>query len=210
MVPAEPASCVFSRSLRIWPLMSGWVYSQDREIPAAWATPANVTGVPARSSSRSAWTAFARVSSCRRAAASERGSGRTGCCPPAVPAAGFEGGDDLVEVSGDLPVHLGDAGPAVRLGRGDDLQGLFPLGMMLREELRRGHEHRAGQTRVCVRAGLGHGKLAVAVRQRLRGPGQPLLRPGGLAERAFGTDLDGMPFGVDLAGLLPVLADGLI
>jgi hypothetical protein len=30
--------------------------------------------------------------------------------------------------SGDLPVHLGDAGLPLRLGRSDDLQGLPPLG----------------------------------------------------------------------------------
>jgi hypothetical protein len=98
----------------------------------------------------------------------------------------------------------------VRLGGGDDLQGLLPLGMVLREELRHSHEHRAGQARVCVRTGADHGRLAVAVRQRLRRPGQPLFRPRGLAERAVGTDLDGLAMGVDLAGLLPVLADGLI
>ena len=61
-----------------------------------------------------------------------------------------------------------------------------------------------------MRAGLDHGKLAVAVRQRLGGPGQPLFRPGGIAERAAGADLDGLSFDVDLAGLLPVLADGLV
>src|SRR6266568_7643965 len=122
MVPAEPASCVFSRSLRIWPLMSGWVYSQDREIPAAWATPANVTGVPARSSSRSAWTALARVSSCRRAAASEGGSGCTGGPFLLAVMVCFESGDDLVQVAGDLLVHLGDAVMACGFGSGDDLQ----------------------------------------------------------------------------------------
>src|ERR1019366_8281166 len=70
-------------------------------------------GVPARSSSRRAWMAFARVSSCRRAAASESGSGRTGGCLLPLAAVGFEGGDDLVQVVGDLPVHLGDAGMGV-------------------------------------------------------------------------------------------------
>src|SRR6266568_6079150 len=208
MVPAEPASCVFSRSLRIWPLMSGWVYSQDREIPAAWATPANVTGVPARSSSRSAWTAFARVSWCRRAAASESGSGRTGGCLHFLAAAGFESSDDAVEVGGDLPVHLGKAGMPVRLGGGDDLQGLLPLGMMLREKLGGLEEHRASQTTVRMRAGLDDRELAVPVRERLGGPGELLFGPGGLGEGPGGVEADGLSAGVDLAGGFPVPADG--
>ena len=95
-------------------------------------------------------------------------------------------------------------------GGGDDLQGGLPLGMMLREELRGSHEHRACQTRVRMRAGFDQGQLAVAVRERLGGPGQLLFRPCGVAERPVGADLDGLALGVDLAGLLPVLADGLI
>jgi len=66
------------------------------------------------------------------------------------------------------------------------------------------------EARVRVRADADHGKLAVAIRQRLGGPRQPVLGPGGVAERAVGADLDGLALGVDLAGLLPVLADGLI
>jgi hypothetical protein len=49
--------------------------SGEREMPAAVATEAKVTGNLARSSSRSAWTAFARVSSCRRAAGAASGAG---------------------------------------------------------------------------------------------------------------------------------------
>jgi hypothetical protein len=64
--------------------------------------------------------------------------------------------------------------------------------------------------RVRVRASADHRKLAVAVRQCLGGQGQPLFRPGGVAERAVGADLDGLALGVDLAGPLPVLADGVI
>jgi hypothetical protein len=60
-----------------------------------------------------------------------------------------------------------------------------------------------------MRAGA-DGELAVAVRQRLRRPGQPVLGPAGVAERALGPDLDGLAFGVDLADLLPAVADGLI
>ena len=59
-------------------------------------------------------------------------------------------------------------------------------------------------------AGLDERKLAVAVRQRLRRPGKLLFRPGGVAERPVGADLDGLALGVHLAGPLPVLADCLI
>jgi hypothetical protein len=45
----------------------------------------------------------------------------------AAPSVAFEGSDDLVEVDGDLPVHH-----PVRPGRGDDLLGGPPLGVMLR------------------------------------------------------------------------------
>src|ERR1700688_1981071 len=113
--------------------------------------PANVTGAPARSSSRSARMALDLVCSCRRAAAPESGSARTGGCLVIIAPLGLEGGDDLVQVAGDLPVHLGDAGMPAGLGRGDDLQGGLPLGMMLREELGGSHEHRASQARVRMR-----------------------------------------------------------
>src|SRR5260370_29236921 len=46
-----------------------------------------------------------------------------------------------------------------------------------------------------MRAGLDQGQLAVAVRQRLRRPGEPLLGPGGVAERPVGPDLDGLSQG---------------
>ena len=92
--------------------------------------------------------AFARVSSCRRAAASESGSGRTGGCSLVIGFLVLEGGDDLVQVVGDLPVHLGDADVACGFGRGDDLQGGLPLGMVLREELGGSREHRASQASV--------------------------------------------------------------
>jgi hypothetical protein len=85
-----------------------------------------------------------------------------------------------------------------RLGGGDDLQGGLPLGMVLREELRRGHEHRASQTTVRMRAGFDQGQLAVAVRQRLGGPGQLLLGPGGVAERAVGLIWTGWPSALTL------------
>src|SRR6266852_2035961 len=173
----------------------------------------NVTGRPERSSSRSAWTALERVSSWRRAAAWASGaawSGRTGGLLLLFLAVGFEGSDDLVEVAGDLPVHLGGAGVAVRFGGGDDLQGGLPLGMVLREELRGRDEPRACQTRVCMRTGLDQRQLAVAVRQRLRRPGQLLFRPGGVAERPVRADRDRLPGSIDLAGFFPVLADGLV
>jgi hypothetical protein len=59
-----------------------------------------------------------------------------------------------------------------------------------------------------MRAGPDERQLAVAVRQRLRRPGQAVLGPGGVGERAVGADPDGLAFGVDLARFFPVLADG--
>ena len=61
-----------------------------------------------------------------------------------------------------------------------------------------------------MRAGLDDRELAVAVRERLRRAGQLLAGPGGVAERAVGVDLDGLPGRADLAGSLPVFPDGLI
>ena len=61
-----------------------------------------------------------------------------------------------------------------------------------------------------MRAGFDQGQLAVAVRERLGGAGQLVFRPGGVAERPVGADLDGLALGVDFAGSVPVLADGLI
>src|ERR1017187_10929457 len=85
--------------------------------------------------------ALDRVSSCRRAAASESVSGRIGGrLLLAVAVVCLKGCDDLVEIADDRPVHLGDAVVAVRFGGGDDLQGGLPLGMMLREELGGSHE----------------------------------------------------------------------
>src|SRR5580692_11794070 len=99
-------------------------------MPAAPATEAKVTGDPARSSSRSAWTALARVSWCRRAAAAASGAGGSGCIGCGFSflcvTAGFQSGDDLAEVPGDLLVHLGGAGVPGGLSGGDDLQRCLP------------------------------------------------------------------------------------
>ena len=59
-----------------------------------------------------------------------------------------------------------------------------------------------------MRAGLDCRQLAVAVRERLGGPGQLLFRPGGLGEGPGGVEADGLAAGVDLAGGFPVPADG--
>ena len=66
----------------------------------------------------------------------------------------IEGGDDAVEVSEDLLVHLGQPGLAAGLGGGDELDDLTAVGAVLGQELRGGDEHRAGQAGVGVRAGL--------------------------------------------------------
>jgi hypothetical protein len=50
--------------------------------------------------------------------------------PPFV-AVGFECGDDLVQVRGDLLVHLGDAGVPGGFGGGDELHGVSALASRL-------------------------------------------------------------------------------
>src|SRR5260370_16509147 len=92
--------------------------------------------------------ALARVSSCRCLAAAMIGavlSGRIGCLLVAGTVAVFEAGDDVAEVGGDLPVHLGHPGLAASLGSGDDLQRLLVLLPVLGQELGSSDEHRAGQ-----------------------------------------------------------------
>jgi hypothetical protein len=61
---------------------------------------------------------------------------------------GFERGDDLVEVAEHLPVHLGQPLLVAGFGGGDDLDDLTALLVVLRQELRGGDEHRAGQAGV--------------------------------------------------------------
>jgi hypothetical protein len=92
-------------------------------------------------------------------------SARTGRLRLAGPWVCFQCADDLVEVAEDLPVHLAQAGLAAGLGRGDDLQHLLAVLAVPGQELGRGYEHRACQTRVCMRAAFLHGQAAVAVRQ---------------------------------------------
>ena len=86
----------------------------------------------------------------------------------------------------------------------------LPLGVVLGEEFRCRDEHRAGQAGVGVRAGLDHRELAVPVGQCLGGAATAVFCPGGLAERPVRADADGLPGGSDLAGFVPVLADGLV
>src|SRR6266700_7917426 len=126
--------------------MSGCEYSQDRDTPAVPATPAKVTAVPARSSSRIAWIALARASSCRRLAAAMIGavlSGRIGVFVLVI--VGLQRRDDLFEVAGDLPVHLSHPCLAAGFGRGDDLERDAVLGPVLGQELGRGDEERTSQ-----------------------------------------------------------------
>ena len=109
---------------------------------------AKVTRVPAWSSSRIARIALARVSSRRRRAAAIIGavlSGRIGCRLAGFVRVPLQGRDDLLEAAGGLTVHLRHPGLAVHLGRGDDLQRLLVLCLVLGQEFGGGDEHRAGQ-----------------------------------------------------------------
>lgn len=126
---------------------------------AARATPSNVIGVPLAASSRSARMALDRVSSWRcRAAAMMAAllSGRSRC----VLIAGLapERCDDLFEVPGDLPVHLGQPVLAAGFGGGDDLQDLVVMLAVPGQEFGGCDEDRAGQARVGVRQVLTTGR----------------------------------------------------
>src|SRR6266568_146506 len=200
--------------------MSGWAYSHERDTPALAAAAAKVTGAPVRSSSRSAWTARARVSSCRCLAAATMGaalSGRIGLgllglvlvLVRGFLLVFFQRRDDALEAGGDLAVHLGHAGLPAGLGGGDDLQGGAALGTVLGQELGGGDEYRAGrQAGVGVRAGLLDRQPAVAVGQCLGRAADPLPGPRGAGERPVGVQRDVFARGVDFPGVVPVAADG--
>src|SRR6266702_136584 len=92
--------------------------------------------------------ALARGLSCRCLAAAMIGAVSSGCigCRLRLPGiVCFERCDDLFEVAGDLPVHLGLPGVAAGFGGGDDLQSLPVLLAVLGQELRCRDEHRASQ-----------------------------------------------------------------
>src|SRR5258708_29345907 len=113
----------------------------------------------------------------------------------------FQRGDDLLEVGGDLPVHLRDAFLAAGLGGGDDLQGLLVMLAMAGKELGGGEEHRARQARVGVRARLLYPQPAVAVGECLGGAADPLFRPRGGGQRPPGRNGGWFAAGLDLTGL---------
>src|SRR6266511_683925 len=171
-----------------------------------------VIGSPAAARSRRAWMARCRVAWLRWWAAWMRKRVLSGRICGLLLAWFFflERGDALVEVAGDLPVHLCQARLAAGFGRGGDLQQLLVLLAMLGQELGGGDEHRAGQAGVGVRAALLDRQAAVAVGERLGRPAEPLLGPGRFGERPVGVQGDGLALGVDLAGLFPVAAHGLI
>ena len=170
-----------------------------------------VTGSPVLSMRRSAATARRRVAWARRRAASMTWwelSARIGRPRSAVPGSSLERVDDAVEVAQDLLVHLDQPGLAAGLGGGDELDDLRAVGAVLGQELRGGDEHRAGQAGVGVRAGLLDRQPAEPVGQRLGRPAEALLGPGGLGEWPGRVDHDDVAGDVDLAGGLPVPADG--
>src|SRR6266699_2318976 len=203
---------VASRSCRICRQMSGWEYSQERDIRAWPATAVKVTAVPARSSSRIAWIALARVSSCRRLAAAVSGVAASADIGGTVlrVLAGLKGGDDPLEAAGDLLVHLHHPRLPAVLGRRDDLQGLLMLAAVPGEELGGGDEQWAGQAGVGVLAPPDQGQPAVAVGEGLHCPAEPLLGPGGLGKRAVRVQHDGVAVDIDLAGPFPVPPDGRV
>lgn len=180
---------------------------------AWWATVSKVTGPPVWSSSRSARMALARVNSCRRWAAVIKWavlSARIGDLLPLASggvAGVVEAGDDPVEITEDLLVHLGQSLLAAGFGGGDDPQDLAAMLAVLGQKLRCCHKHRASQARVGVRTAFLNGQTAIAIRQCLGDTAESLLGPGSLGQRPVGVQGDGLTARVDLAGGFPVPAD---
>ena len=98
--------------------------------------------------------------------------------------------DHAVEVGQDLLVHLGDPAVAGGLGGLDQGEGAAAVFPQFGEELRSGHEDRAGQAGVGVRAAFLHGQSAVAVRQGLGGDAVTGFRPLRLGERPVRVEGD--------------------
>jgi hypothetical protein len=109
--------------------------------------------------------------------------------------------DDLVQVGQHLLVHFGQAVRS-RVGRGDDLQHLFLVLVVLGQELGGGEEHRAGQAGVCAAAFL-HGQAVLLGSAWVARPRRCLAQ----AASASGPPGPGHrgPGDVDLAGGFPVL-----
>src|SRR5659263_532808 len=119
--------------------------------------------VPSRSRRRSAARARSRVWLTRRCVAAARWV--AGSVVIIVSLAGFQRGDDCVEVLGDLAVVVGQAGVAASLGEVDEFEGVVVLAAVDGQEGRGGLEVRAGQARVGVRAVLLGRATAVTVGQ---------------------------------------------
>ena len=107
-------------------------------------------------------------------------------------------------------VHLGHPGVSGGLGGLDQGEGAAAVFTQFGEELRSGEEDRAGQAGVGVRAAFLHRQSAVAVRQRLGGHPVAGLGPLRLGQRPVGVDVDPLALDVDLGGLFPAPAHGLV
>jgi hypothetical protein len=123
---------------------------------------------------------------------------------------GFEGDDYGVEIAEHGAVHLGQSPVAAGFGGGDQLESLLPLRVVLGQEFAGREEHRAGQTRISVRAGPLHRQAAVAVGQSLGGLGEALFGPGRVGERPAGLVSDCAAGDVDLAGGFPMSTHGVV
>lgn len=102
-------------------------------------------------------------------------------------AGAVEAGDDPVEITEDLLVHLGQSLLTAGFGGGDDLQDLAAMLTVLGQKLQCCHEHRASQARVGVRTAFLNGQTAIAIRQCLGDTAESLLGPGGLGQRPVGS-----------------------
>src|SRR5262249_11615692 len=118
--------------------------------------------------------------------------------------------DHAVEVGQDLVVHLDRAVASLGLGDVDEGERAAALLMQLGQELFPGQEYRTSQASVGVRAAFLERQAAVAVRQGLGGHAVAGLGPLGLGQRPVRVDRYPFTFNVDLRGLLPVAAHGLI
>jgi len=179
-------------------------------MPAACATPANVTGAPARSSSRSALDGpgllLAHDAGRRLRTAGQDAPADASFSRSLV----LERRDDLVQVARDLLVISATrAWPAASAAEIDLQRACAGHGAAAGTPP---WSRTSGKSGSCSRCGqvLTRGSLAVALGSAWVARDSCLLRPGRVAERPSGLIRTGWPSALTFAAPFPVLTHGLI